>query len=56
VEPATGLLRQVMIVDFYGNGNEVQLSNVETDVDLPQDMFTFTPPEGTQVEDNTQGF
>jgi outer membrane lipoprotein carrier protein len=56
VEPATGLLRQVMIVDFYGNGNEVQLSNVETDVDLAEDMFTFTPPEGTQVEDNTQGF
>ncbi|EGB13655.1 outer membrane lipoprotein carrier protein LolA [Pseudodesulfovibrio mercurii] len=56
VEPATGLLRQVMIVDFYGNGNEVRLSNVETDVDLAPDMFTFTPPEGTQVEDNTQGF
>lgn len=56
VEPKTGLLRQVMIVDFYGNGNEVTLSNVETDVDLAEEMFTFTPPEGTQVEDNTQGF
>jgi outer membrane lipoprotein carrier protein len=56
VEPTTGLLRQVMIVDFYGNGNEVKLTNVETDVDLAKDMFTFTPPEGTQVEDNTQGF
>ncbi|OIQ48951.1 Outer-membrane lipoprotein carrier protein precursor [Pseudodesulfovibrio hydrargyri] len=55
VEPATGLLRQVMIVDFYGNGNEVKLSNVEIDVDLAKDMFSFTPPEGTQVEDNTQG-
>lgn len=56
VEPTTGLLKQVMIVDFYGNGNEVRLSNVETDVDLPADMFNFTPPAGTQVEDNTQGF
>lgn len=56
VEPDTGLLRQVMIVDFYGNGNEVRLSNIEADVDLAPDMFTFTPPAGTQVEDNTQGF
>ena len=56
VEPDTGLLRQVMIVDFYGNGNEVRLANVETDVELGSDMFTFTPPAGTQVEDNTQGF
>jgi outer membrane lipoprotein carrier protein len=56
VEPDTGLLRQVMIVDFYGNGNEVTLSNVETDVDLAPDMFAFTPPEGTHVEDNTRGF
>lgn len=56
VEPDTGLLRQVMIVDFYGNGNELRLANVELNVDLTADMFTFTPPEGTQVEDNTQGF
>ncbi|MCJ2163827.1 MULTISPECIES: outer membrane lipoprotein carrier protein LolA [unclassified Pseudodesulfovibrio] len=55
VEPATGLLRQVMIVDFYGNGNELRLSNVEVDVNLNPEMFTFVPPEGTQVEDNTEG-
>lgn len=56
VEPDTGLLRQVMIIDFYGNGNELRLSNVELDIDLAPEMFTFTPPEGTQIEDNTQGF
>ncbi|MDD3313286.1 outer membrane lipoprotein carrier protein LolA [Pseudodesulfovibrio sp.] len=56
VDPKTGLLRQVMIVDFYGNGNEVRLSNVELDPDLPQSMFEFTPPADTHVEDNTQGF
>lgn len=56
VEPDTGLLRQVMIVDFYGNGNELRLSNVEMGVELAEDMFTFEPPEGVQVEDNTQGF
>lgn len=56
VEPDSGLLRQVMIVDFYGNGNEVRLSNVKQDIKLSADMFTFVPPEGVQVEDNTQGF
>lgn len=56
VEPDTGLLRQVMIVDFYGNGNELRLSNVDIDVDISADMFDFVPPEGTQIEDNTQGY
>ncbi|MEF2229544.1 MAG: outer membrane lipoprotein carrier protein LolA [Pseudodesulfovibrio sp.] len=55
VEPRSGLLEKVMIVDFYGNGNELRLSNVELDPDLPQSMFTFTPPEGVQVEDNSKG-
>jgi len=55
VEPKTGLLEKVMIVDFYGNGNELRLSNVVLDPDLPQSMFTFTPPAGTHVEDNTKG-
>ncbi|WP_285904924.1 LolA family protein [Pseudodesulfovibrio pelocollis] len=55
VEPGSGLLRQIMIVDFYGNGNEVRLSNMELDVTLSADMFTFTPPAGTHVEDNTRG-
>jgi len=54
VEPETGLLRQVMIVDFYGNGNEVRLSNVELDPKLGPEMFKFAPPEGTQVEDNSR--
>jgi len=56
VEPDTGLLRQVMVVDFYGNGNEVRLSDIELNVDIKPDTFTFTPPEGVDVEDNTQGF
>ncbi|SOB57324.1 Outer-membrane lipoprotein carrier protein [Pseudodesulfovibrio profundus] len=56
VEPDTGLLRQVMIVDFYGNGNEVRLSGIELDVALDEDIFQFSPPEGVIVEDNSQGF
>ena len=56
VEPDSGLLRQIMIVDFYGNGNELRLSKVELDPELPEALFTFTPPKGTQVKDNTQGY
>lgn len=56
VEPGTGLLRQVMIVDFYGNGNEIRLSEVKTSIPLDQKLFTFTPPEGIQIEDNTQAY
>jgi len=56
VEPDTGLLRQVMIVDFYGNGNEIRLSDVKTSVDIDPKLFTFTPPKGTQIEDNTQAY
>lgn len=56
VEPDTGLLRQVMVVDFYGNGNEVRLADIELDVDIRPEQFSFAPPEGVEVEDNTQGF
>lgn len=56
VDPETALLKRIMIVDFYGNGNEVRLSDVKTDVDIAEDMFQFTPPEGVDVEDNTLGY
>ncbi|CCH47677.1 LolA family protein [Pseudodesulfovibrio piezophilus] len=56
VEPDTGILRKVMIVDFYGNGNEVQLNDIKLNIDFPTSMFSFFPPEGTTIEDNTQGF
>lgn len=53
VEPDTALFRQIMIVDFYGNGNEVRLDNVKLDQPLGDDLFEFTPPDGVEVEDNT---
>ncbi|WP_250645479.1 LolA family protein [Salidesulfovibrio onnuriiensis] len=56
VEPDTALLRQVMIVDFYGNGNEIRLSDVKTSVPVDASLFSFVPPEGTQIEDNTQAY
>lgn len=54
VEKDTNLLRQVLLVDFFGNGNQVSLANVELDIPVEDGQFQFTPPEGVDVEDNTQ--
>jgi outer membrane lipoprotein carrier protein len=51
VRPATHMLGKVLIVDFFGNGNELELSNMVMNSPLPLDVFTFTPPQGVQVED-----
>jgi outer membrane lipoprotein carrier protein len=45
-----------MIIDFYGNGNEIMLSNVRQGVELDDGLFEFVPPEGVQVEDNTGAY
>lgn len=54
VEPGSDLLRQVLLVDFFGNGNQVALTNLELDVDLDDSLFSFTPPQGVDIEDNTR--
>ena len=53
VESATGLISGVELVDFYGNRNFLRLNNVRIDPDLPDGDFVFTPPKGTDVQDNT---
>lgn len=52
VEPETGLLKGLRLVDFYGNVNMLKLGKVVVDPDLDESMFEFTPPEGTMVQDN----
>jgi outer membrane lipoprotein carrier protein len=54
VDPKTNLLGKVLIVDFYGNGNQVALSNLVLDKKLPANLFEFTPPAGVQVKDNSK--
>lgn len=55
VDRKSGLLQQVLIVDFYGNGNMVTLSEVELNEGADDAIFEFTPPKGVDVEDNTVG-
>jgi outer membrane lipoprotein carrier protein len=47
------MLGKVLIVDFFGNGNELDLSDLKLNQLLDQDLFTFVPPEGVDVEDNS---
>jgi outer membrane lipoprotein carrier protein len=54
VEPETFVLRRIMTVDYQGNANEIHLTTLQLDVDVPDATFEFTPPEGAMVQDNTQ--
>lgn len=54
VDTKTNMLGQVLIVDFYGNGNQVTLNNLVLDKRVDAKMFEFTPPSGVQVKDNTK--
>ncbi len=37
-----GLLHRILLVDFFGNGNELRLKSMETDPDLDRDKFEFS--------------
>jgi len=54
VDTKTNMLGQVLIVDFYGNGNQVTLNNLQLNKKTEARMFDFTPPSGVQVKDNTK--
>ncbi|MBU1230928.1 MAG: outer membrane lipoprotein chaperone LolA [Proteobacteria bacterium] len=54
VDPKTHMLGRVLIVDFFGNGNQVTLLGLTTDKRADARLFEFTPPPGVQVRDNTK--
>ncbi|WP_319759770.1 outer membrane lipoprotein chaperone LolA [Maridesulfovibrio sp.] len=54
VDPVKKMMQKVLVVDFYGNGNEVSMSNIQIDPEVNEAQFQFTPPEGVDVEDNTK--
>jgi len=54
VDPKTHLMGRVLIVDFFGNGNQVTLLRLTTDKRPDAKLFEFTPPAGVQVRDNTR--
>jgi len=54
VTPMTSMLYRVLLVDFYGNKNDLALNDLLLNPDLPRSGFEFTPPAGTKVFDNTR--
>lgn len=55
VDPQTALFSRVQLTDFYGNVNDVRLSDVQLNPELPDMLFTLVVPEGVRVRDNTGG-
>ena len=54
VDRQVSLLTRVSIEDFYGNINDVTLSNVKVNAPVSKDLFQYTPPSDYTVFDNTQ--
>ncbi|EFI34941.1 outer membrane lipoprotein carrier protein LolA [Desulfonatronospira thiodismutans ASO3-1] len=40
-----GLLHRILLVDFFGNGNELRLESMETDPELDREKFEFSPED-----------
>ncbi|MDL2307738.1 outer membrane lipoprotein chaperone LolA [Desulfovibrio sp. OttesenSCG-928-C06] len=53
LEKDSAIIRRILIRDFYGNRNQVQLDGIKFNVDIPDADFAFTPPPGVEIEDQT---
>lgn len=49
-----GFVRKLILQDFFGNKNQIELSNLELNVGLDADEFDFSPDEEVEIMDNTQ--
>ncbi len=52
LEPSSGLMRRAVIVDFYGNTNDIQLVKIQPGAPVSEADFRFSPPAGVEVEDH----
>ena len=55
VDQASGLLRRVVVIDFFGNENDITFADLKTNVKIAGTPFTYAPPKGMQVEDRSDG-
>lgn len=49
VEPKTGDVRRVLVLDAQGNRNRFDFTGASLDKAVPKGEFEFTPPPGTKV-------
>jgi outer membrane lipoprotein carrier protein len=54
IEPDSATIRRLSIKDFYGNLSEINMSKIDFNPAIPAKTFSFTPPEGTEIEDHTK--
>ncbi len=53
VDPESSLIKRFLIIDFYGNTNEISFSNHKLGVSTSDKDFTFALPKGMLLEDRT---
>jgi len=54
INPKTYFLNKVLLVDFFGNGNELTINQLKLNPQLPAQMFKFTPTPQIKIIDNTK--
>jgi outer membrane lipoprotein carrier protein len=55
VDPKGYLIKKAIIIDFYGNSNEVLFTKLTAKAPLDEKNFDYTPPRGVTVEDRSKG-
>ena len=53
VDRKSNMLTRIVIEDFYGNVNDVSLSNVKLNPPAAKELFQYTPPKDYGIFDNT---
>ena len=54
LEQSTGLIRRAVIIDFYGNTNDIELVAIKPGASVSDADFRFEPPGGVEVEDHIE--
>ncbi len=52
VDEEDWLAKRVLVVDYWGNGNELRLSGISINARIPDSRFNFEPPPGVEMRDN----
>ena len=51
VDPASYFIKKAIMIDFFGNSNEVTFTSLNIKLKLAENSFDFVPPKNTTVED-----
>ena len=52
LEPKTGIIKQVRILDFFGNENSIVFKNINLKASLSDKLFSFSPLQNVDIEDH----